>query len=63
VCLEVEFFRVSSGTSGLVYGLAVRVSGYRPRGLGLIPALPDFLRSSESGTGCTQPREYNCGTT
>jgi hypothetical protein len=23
------------------------------------PALPDFLRSSWSGTGSTQPREYN----
>jgi hypothetical protein len=23
------------------------------------PALPDFLRSSESGTGSTQPHEYN----
>jgi hypothetical protein len=23
------------------------------------PALPDFLRSSGSGTGYTQPREYN----
>jgi hypothetical protein len=23
------------------------------------PALPDFLRSSGSGTGTTQPREYN----
>jgi hypothetical protein len=23
------------------------------------PALPDFLRSNESGTGATQPREYN----
>jgi hypothetical protein len=23
------------------------------------PALPDFLRSSGSGTGFTQPREYN----
>jgi hypothetical protein len=22
-------------------------------------ALPDFLRSSRSGTGSTQPREYN----
>jgi hypothetical protein len=22
------------------------------------PALPDFLRSSASGTGSTQPREY-----
>jgi hypothetical protein len=26
-------------------------------------ALPDFLRSSESGTGSTQPREYNWGAT
>jgi hypothetical protein len=24
-------------------------------------ALPDFLRSGGSGTGSTQPREYNCG--
>jgi hypothetical protein len=24
-----------------------------------IPALPDFLRSSGSGTGSTQPREYS----
>jgi hypothetical protein len=23
------------------------------------PALPDFLRSTGSGTGATQPREYN----
>jgi hypothetical protein len=27
------------------------------------PALPDFLRSSGSGTGSTQPREYNWGVT
>jgi hypothetical protein len=26
---------------------------------GQFPALPDFLRSSGSGTGSTQPREYN----
>jgi hypothetical protein len=26
-------------------------------------ALPVFLRSSGSGTGSTQPREYNCGAT
>jgi hypothetical protein len=30
---------------------------------GSIPALPDFLRSSGSGMGSTQPREYNCGAT
>jgi hypothetical protein len=27
------------------------------------PALPNFLRSSGSGTGSTQPREDNWGTT
>jgi hypothetical protein len=27
------------------------------------PALPDFLRSSGSGTMSAQPREYNCGAT
>jgi hypothetical protein len=27
------------------------------------PALPNFLRSSGSGTGSTQPREYNRGAT
>jgi hypothetical protein len=39
----------------LLCGVMVRVSGYRSRGLGSMPALPGFLRSSES----TQPREYN----
>jgi hypothetical protein len=29
----------------------------------LFPALSDFLRSSGSGTGFIQPREYNCGAT
>jgi hypothetical protein len=27
------------------------------------PALPDFLKSSRSGTGSIQPREYNWGAT
>jgi hypothetical protein len=30
-----------------------------PEVRGRFPALPDFLRSSGSGTGSTQPREYN----
>ena len=39
-----------------VCGLVVRVSGYRYRGPGFDPpALPDFLSSSGSGTGSTQP--------
>jgi hypothetical protein len=40
-------------------GLMVRVTDYRSRGPGSIPAPPDFLRSSGSRTGSTQPREYN----
>ena len=47
-----------------VCGLVVRVSGYRYRGPGFDPpALPDFLSSSGSGTGSTQPREVNWGAT
>jgi hypothetical protein len=40
-------------------GLVVRVPGYRAIGLGSISVLPDFLRSSGSGLGSTQPHEYN----
>jgi hypothetical protein len=36
-------------------GLVVRVPGYR------FPVLSDFPRSSGSGTGSTQPRDYNWG--
>jgi hypothetical protein len=43
-----------------IRGLVVRVSGYRFRGTRVrFLALPDFLRSSGSGTGSTQPREDN----
>jgi hypothetical protein len=38
-------------------GLVVRVPGCRSRVR--FPALPDFLRSSWSGTGSIQPRESN----
>jgi hypothetical protein len=37
-------------------GLVVRVLGYRSGGLGSIPGT---TKSSGSGTGSTQPREYN----
>jgi hypothetical protein len=40
----------------LLCGLVVRVSCYRSRGPGVDP---DFIRSSWSGTGSTQPREDN----
>jgi hypothetical protein len=43
--------------------LVARVPGYRSRGPSSIPGVPDILRSSWSGTGSTQPREYNWGAT
>jgi hypothetical protein len=39
-------------------GLGVRVLGYRSGGPGSIPGTTR-KKSSESGTGSTQPREYN----
>jgi hypothetical protein len=39
-------------------GLVVRVLGYRSGGPGLIPGTTR-KKSSGSGTGSTQPREYN----
>jgi hypothetical protein len=38
-------------------GLVVRVSGYRDIGTGFDSRRSDFLISSGSGTGSTQPRE------
>jgi hypothetical protein len=43
-------------------GLVVRVLGYRSGGPGSIPGTTR-KKSSGSGTGCTQPREYNWGAT
>jgi hypothetical protein len=37
----------------------LQIQRYRVR----FPELPDFLRSNGSGTGSTQPREYNWGAT
>jgi hypothetical protein len=45
-----DAIKSSGGTEGdRLCGLVVRVPGYRSR----FPALPDFLRSNGSGTGCT----------
>jgi hypothetical protein len=44
-------------------GLEVRVLATYPEVRVRIPALPDFLRSSGSGTGSNQSREYNGGAT
>jgi hypothetical protein len=43
-------------------GLVVRVAT-DPEVRVRFPTLPDFLRSSGSGTGSTRPREYNRGST
>jgi hypothetical protein len=40
-------------------GLVVRVHGYRSGGPGSIPGTTRKKNSSGSGTGSTQPREYN----
>jgi hypothetical protein len=40
-------------------GLVVRVLGYRSGGPGSIPGTTRKKKSSGSGTGSTQPREYN----
>jgi hypothetical protein len=40
-----------------------QVPGYSPEVPVRFPVLPDFLRSSGSSTGSTQPREYNWGAT
>jgi hypothetical protein len=42
-----------------LFGLLVRVPGYRSRGPGSIPGATRFLRSCGSGTVSTQPLEYN----
>jgi hypothetical protein len=51
------------GKGNRLCGPVIRVSGYRSRGPVRFPALPDFLKSSGSGTGSTQPREYSWGAT
>jgi hypothetical protein len=40
-------------------GLVIRVLGYRSGGPGSIPGTTIIKKSSWSGTGFTQPREYN----
>jgi hypothetical protein len=44
-------------------GLVIRIPATDPEVQVRFPALPDFLRSSGSGTGSTQPRGYNRGAT
>jgi hypothetical protein len=65
-CLFVTGFHASlKERTGSVYSdssfcdLVVKVPGYRPTAPWFECRLPDFLRSNGSGTGSTQPREYN----
>jgi hypothetical protein len=44
---------------GRLCGLVVRVLGYRSGGPGSIPGTARKEKSSGSGTGFTQPREYS----
>jgi hypothetical protein len=47
------------GRNDRLCGLVVRVLGYRSGGPGSIPGTTRKEKSSGSGTGYTQPREYN----
>jgi hypothetical protein len=60
--LEVEIsiakFKKYKSPGDRLCGLVVRVLGYRSGGPGSIPGTTR-KKSIRSGTGCTQPREYN----
>jgi hypothetical protein len=51
--LTVLTFSIPLSLDVRLCGLVVRVPHYRSRGPGSIPGVPDFLRSSGSGTGST----------
>jgi hypothetical protein len=57
-----SIIRVWNMASDRLCGLVVRVLGYRSGGPGSIPGTTK-KKSSGSGKGSTQPREYNWGAT
>jgi hypothetical protein len=57
IIIQILFLAVISNDR--LCGLVARIPGYTPRGPRSIPGDTRFLRSSEAGTGATQPREYN----
>jgi hypothetical protein len=56
--LFAEFLIIGKVTKDRLCGLVVRVLGYRSGGPGSIPGITR-KKNSGSGTGSTQPREYN----
>jgi hypothetical protein len=61
--VRTEFIYVMQKKVDRLCGLVVRVLGYRFGGPGSIPGTTKKKESSGSGTGSTQPREYNWGAT
>jgi hypothetical protein len=57
-CHKDAYFRREYALIDRLCGLIVRVLGYRPGGPGSIPGTI-IKKPSGSGTGFTQPREYN----
>jgi hypothetical protein len=54
-----RYFRYSFIIYDFLCGLVVRVLGYGSRGPGSIPGTTREKKGSGSGTGPSQPREYN----
>jgi hypothetical protein len=57
-CIDISFIRTVGYSGDRFCGLVVRALGYRSEGAGSIPGTTR-KKSSGSGTGSTQPREYN----
>jgi hypothetical protein len=55
--MKLDIFLNRVGRGDRLCGLVVRVLGYKSGGPGSIPGTAK--KSSGSGTGSTQPREYN----
>jgi hypothetical protein len=56
-CKVISELLIGKETASVVYWSEFLITG--PEVRVRFPALPDFLRSNGSGTGSSQPREYN----
>jgi hypothetical protein len=59
IFMEVKLFITTTVRTSNLEFLVVRVLGYRSGGPSSIPGTTSGKKSSGSGTGSTQPREYN----